>query len=233
MRALPGRASRTSLAEPAAVTRSSLESAQRERILRATGELIAKRGYHDVTVELIVKRGRVSFKTFYKHFGGKEEAFLDLFDATFAEADRMVRGALAAEPKAPWPQQVAVALRALFEWIVEEPLIARACIVEGPTAGPTVLGHYVRASKAFIPLFRAGREFSPYGGQLPASLEETLAGSVLWSAYQSLIVGETERIEKLLPEVVELVLRPYVGEAEAARWAAWSEDQTSAPASTG
>ena len=31
---------------------------QRQRILRATGELVAERGYHSVTVELIVKRGQ-------------------------------------------------------------------------------------------------------------------------------------------------------------------------------
>ncbi len=77
MRALPGRASRTSLAEPpATLTRESAQAAQHRRILRATGELIAKRGYNDIAVELIVKRARVSFKTFYRHFPNKEAAFL-------------------------------------------------------------------------------------------------------------------------------------------------------------
>src|SRR3954469_6988015 len=67
MRALPGRASRATLdAPPASVTRSSAHADQRRRILRAVGELVAERGYSDVTVELIVKRARVSFKTFYK-----------------------------------------------------------------------------------------------------------------------------------------------------------------------
>lgn len=72
MRALPGRASRTSLADPAAVTREGVKRDQRRRILRATGELVAKRGYNAVTVELIIKRARVSFKTFYVHFPNKE-----------------------------------------------------------------------------------------------------------------------------------------------------------------
>ena len=230
MRALPGRPSRTSLREPAALTRRSAESDQRRRILRATGELVAKRGYHDVTVELIVKRARVSFKTFYKHFANKDTCFLTLFDAACERTEAKVRDALAARPEAPWPQQVAIALRSIFETIAADPIIARACIVEGPTAGPVILDRYERM-KALSPLLRLGRIFSPRADQLPGTLEDTLAGGVLWTAYQRLIIGEVDRIEALLTESIEFVLRPYIGEAEAARWARWSEDQTSAPAS--
>jgi hypothetical protein len=121
---------------------------------------------------------------------------------------------------------VIAALRAYVELIVAEPLIARACIVEGPTAGPVILERYERASRALVPLLQAGREFSSEGGQLPETIEVTLAGSVLWSAYQRLIVGEVERIPELLPEVIELVLRPYLGEAEAARLAREALEET-------
>ena len=55
---------------------------------------------------------------------------------------------------------------------------------------------------------------------MPETLEETLAGAVLWSAYQRLNFSETDRIVELIPENIELVLRPYIGEAEASRAAA-------------
>jgi AcrR family transcriptional regulator len=81
MRALPGRESRSSAASPpASVTRTSTHADQRRRILRAVGELVGERGYGDVTVELIVKRAHVSFKTFYKHYSGKEECLSALCD---------------------------------------------------------------------------------------------------------------------------------------------------------
>jgi AcrR family transcriptional regulator len=217
MRALPGRDSRaTPDAPPAAVTRSSVHADQRRRILRAVGELVAKRGYGDVTVELIVKRAHVSYKTFYKHFSGKEECFQALFDSTFRSADRAIRERLAVEPL-PWAEQVILALRTLIEWIVADPIIARAVIVETPTVGPGMRERYERASKAFVPLFRAGRELNPRGAELPSTIEDTLAGSVFWSAYQRLIVGEAEVLPELLPELVELVLRTYLGQAEASR----------------
>src|ERR1700704_1745460 len=134
MRALPGRASRTPLPEPATLTRERSAEAQRERILRATGELVAKRGYNAVTVELIVKRAHVSFKTFYKHFTGKEDCFVALFESVFTATERRIRARLAEEPGS-WSDQVAVALRTLVEAIVDDPVIARAVIVESPTVG--------------------------------------------------------------------------------------------------
>jgi AcrR family transcriptional regulator len=231
MRALPGRASRSSLEELAPVTRTSAEEDQRRRILRATGELVAKRGYGDVTVGLIVKRAHVSFKTFYKHFGGKEECFLELFDITIAESAAQINAALTAEAASPWPRQVIAALGALFQTILADPLIARATLVEAPTVGAVIIERYERAMKALSPLLRLGRDFDPRAATLPETLEDTLAGGVLWSAYQRLVVGEVDRIEALLPEAIEFVLRPYLGEAEAARWARQAQVDAADPAS--
>jgi AcrR family transcriptional regulator len=218
MRALPGRDSRVAIdTSPAAVTRSSAHRDQRHRILRAIGELVAKRGYSDVTIELIVKRARVSYKTFYKHFSGKEQCFEELFDTTVRASEEAIRERLAEEGLTDWPDRVVVALDAWIERIVAEPLIARAVIVEAPTVGPPMLDRYERATKVFVPLFRAGRELNPRSTELPPTVEDTLSGSIFWSAYQRLVIGEADRLPHLLPELIELVLRTYIGQSEAAR----------------
>jgi AcrR family transcriptional regulator len=217
MRALPGRESRVKLESgPASVTRSNAHVDQRRRILRAVGELVGEHGYGDVTVELIVKRARVSFKTFYKHYPSKEECLLDLCERAFDSSERTIRERLESEP-APWPEQVVVALRTLFDLIVSDPLLARAVIVESPTVGAAIAERYEQASKALVPLFRAGRELNPRGAELPETIEETLAGSVFWTAYQRLMVGEAEQLPAALPVLLELVLRTYLGPAEASR----------------
>jgi AcrR family transcriptional regulator len=231
MRALPGRASRSSADAPVALTRENAHFDQRRRIIRATGELVAKRGYNDVTVEVIVKRAHVSFKTFYKHFPNKEACFLGVFESFVARSQEQIGAALAAEPKAAWPEQVVAALRALFELILAEPIIARACIVEGLTVSRALIPRYERSMRALSPLIRLGRDFNPEAAELPATLEDTLAGGVLWIPFQHLIAGEVERIEELLPEAVEFILRPYLGQKEAARWAQSSREKTSAPVS--
>jgi AcrR family transcriptional regulator len=228
MRSLPGRASRTGLVEPAPeLTRVTVGEEQRRRIRRATGELVAKRGYAGVSVELIIKRAKVSYRTFYKHYPNKEEAFADLFDKAIAGTGAQVRAALK-DSDAPWPEQVALALRTFFEAIVAEPLIARACLVESPTASPAILARYEQVAKAFVPILRQGREYNPDAGALPETIEDTLAGAVLWAAYQRLSFSETHRIAELIPENIELLLRPYIGAAEASRIALAYSGESSA-----
>lgn len=163
-----------------------------------------------------MKRAHVSYKTFYKHFSNKEECFIALFDRALARTEERVREEVEASPR-PWAEQVAVALRTVFEMIVEGRLVARAVVVEAPTVGPAMRERYEAAIEALVPLFAAGRELNPRGHELPATIEHTLAGSVFWSAYQRLVVGEVERLPEILPEVTELVLRTYLGQEEARR----------------
>lgn len=227
MRALPGRASRATLdGPPPSVTRSSAHTDQRRRILRAVGELAAERGYSDVTVELIVKRAHVSYKTFYKHFSGKEDCFVALFETAYSTTERKIRGRLDDEP-GTWSDQVVLAIRTLVELIVAEPVIARAVIVESPTVGTAISERYEQATKALSPLFRAGRELNPRGKELPETIEDTLAGAVIWSAYERLIVGQADELIAYLPVLLELVLRAYIGPDEASRIA---REATPAPA---
>jgi AcrR family transcriptional regulator len=201
-------------APPAPVTRTGAHADQRRRIFRSAGELLAKRGYADVTVELIVKRAHCSYKTYYKHFENKEDCYLAFFDSAVRNTKRQVRERLDVEP-GDWPDQVVLALRTLVELICAEPLLARAVIVESPTIGPAITDRYEQATKALVPLFRAGRDLNPRGKELPDTIEDTLSGSVFWSAYERLIVGEADELPAYLPVLLELVLRTYLGQAEA------------------
>ena len=72
-----------------------------------------------------------------------------------------------------------------------------------------------------------GRKSSPHGEQLPETLEETIIGGIFWIIYQRIIMGQTEQIEELLPELVEFSLTPYLGAEVAKRAVAEHE---SAPA---
>jgi hypothetical protein len=132
---------------------------------------------------------------------------------------RRVDEAVAAAGERPWPEQVAAALRALFEAIAADPIAARACVVEVLTAGPAAVAHYERALRALHPILRGGRRFHPRAAELPETLEDTLAGGVLWIPYQRLVAGEAGLVPALLPETIEFVLTPYLGEEEAVRLA--------------
>ena len=203
---------------PQPVSREASAEDQRRRILRATAELMARRGYQGTTTELIVRRAKVGYATFYKQFGDKEGALAALFDLA-AERGKDVVGSAFRETEGAWAQKVAVAIKVLFEEIAANPVVARVCLVEALTAGPVMAARYEQALTSFEPMLRPGREFNARGADLPQTLEKTLAGGVLWLAYQRLILGEAEQLLGLVPEAVEFVLSPYVGEAEAVRTA--------------
>lgn len=214
---LPGHTERTPPGEQP-VPRDAAAADRRRRILIATGELVAKRGYHATTLELIVRRARVGYPAFYKCFADKEAAFLALFDTVAARTAATVAEAVAAHAEDPWPERVAAALAALFEALAAEPLLARACLVETLTAGPPAVARYEHALREIAaPILRPGRALNPRAAELSDTLEETLAGGIAWIAYQRLVAGEADRIPSLLSEALEFVLLPYLGEEETAR----------------
>jgi AcrR family transcriptional regulator len=215
VRALPGKASRQPPG-PEPVSRAASAEDQRRRILEATADLIAEQGYAETTIEQIIRRARVGYATFYKHYADKQEAFLALMDAAVERTAYVVEEAYDGED-GPWMDKVGAGLGALLKIASEHPGAARACLVEAPTAGPEAAARHEAALKRFAPLLRPGRELNPRADKLPASLEETLAGGVLWVINQRLIAGEAEQLRALLPEALEFLLRPYVGEDVAAR----------------
>jgi len=197
------------------VSRDAAAADQRRRILEAAADLVAEHGYQGATMETIVRRAKVGYATFYKNFADKEECYLALLDAAYGVTAHRVRRAYDRERE--WPDKVAAGLGALFETIAEHPNVGRACLVEVLTAGPEAVSRHEAMLKTFIPLLRPGRELNPRRANLPATLEDTLIGGVLWVLNQRLVAGEAEALRTLLPETIEFVLRPYVGEDRAAR----------------
>jgi AcrR family transcriptional regulator len=215
MRVLPGQSSRLPPG-PIPTSRDQVAADQRRRILEAAADLIAKRGYHGTTIELIIRRAKVGYATFYKNFSDKEECLIGIFDEVGKELRPFLRNAYASHD-GPWDERVAATLQALFEAIAGRPNVARVCLVEALTAGPVAVARYEQALENFEPLLLPGRELKASNAELPDTLEATLFGGVFWIAYQRLIVGEADKLLGLLPETIELVLSPYVGEAEAVR----------------
>ncbi len=200
------------------MSRTEAAADQRRRILEATADLVAEHGYQGATIETIVRQAKVGYATFYKNFEDKEQCYLALLDAAHELTVRRVQQAYDRESE--WPDRVAAGLGALFEQIAAHPNVARASLVEALTAGPAAVARHEQVLRRFVPLLQPGRELNPRRDELPDTLEDTLVGGVLWVVNQRLIAGDVAGLRPLLPETIEFVLRPYVGEDKAAREAA-------------
>jgi AcrR family transcriptional regulator len=184
---------------------------QREQIILAFAEEACEKGYRAATVADVVRHAGVTRKAFYDNFASKEACFVATAEFGVKEAlRRVVDAAIQVDS---WTARVQAGLAALLRYVASEPALARACIVETLAAGPAAAGSYEHSIQAFVPLFRMGRRVS--SGELPRLLEETIVGGIFWTLYEQIVVGETERVEELLPELVEFSLLPYLG-AEAA-----------------
>ncbi len=186
---------------------------QRERVVNAAIEVFAKRGYRNATVGNLVSGARVGVNSFYALFKGKEDCFLGVYDQIVAESrERMAAAATEAE----WARRIIAVLRTVLELIEEKPLAARIALVEVHTAGPTARAHHERDLDEVAALLRSGREQSPVPDELPATLEYATIGGLAWLLQQRIANGEAADISKLLPEVLEIVVEPYLGAAATA-----------------
>jgi len=196
------------------LSREFIARHQRARIIAALAAETAVSGYRGVTVADIVRRAGIARNTFYENFASKQHCFLATQE--YAAEEALQRVVDAAEAVESWEQRVEAGLAAFLGYVAAEPDLARTCIVEALSAGPASVERYEEALEHFVALFRLGRESAPHGDELPDTLEEAIVGGLFWIVYQRIVAGETERIEGLLPELVEFALTPYVG-AEAAK----------------
>jgi len=197
------------------IPRDFVAQNQRERMLLATAELVAERGYQKTTIELIAKTARVALVTFYEHFDDKEGCFLAAFDESVAAAAEVFAELL--DDERPWPDQISAALEVLLEMVVAEPARAKLCIVESQAAGGVALARYQGLLESVAPKLREGRALNPRAGRLPEGLETAIAGGLAWLVHQRLVDDRVDDLKALLPEMLQVTLTPYVGEVAAAK----------------
>ena len=181
---------------------------QRQRILAGAAAVIAERGYREVSVADIVRGASIARGRFYEHFSSKEDCFFALYEAGTEAALREVREACDRSPGA-FPERLEHGLSALLAYLEANPQMARCCVVEGPAVGPAIGERFERVISEFAGLLRAARGDSAAGGELPATVEETVVGGLYWLLYYALLEGRPKKIGRLLPQLFDFALIPF------------------------
>ena len=207
------------------LSRQEVTESQRERLLAATAELIAERGYTGVPITEIVRRAAVANRVFYENFKSKEEASLAAYDAIADHVTELIAAAASVED---WPDRVTATLRAVIAFFDAEPMLARFCLVAPFTSTPKIAAHGRDRAAVALPYLAQGRDLHPGGAELPASTEDSLLGGVVSQLSRSLL-AVPRPLGALLPDLVEFVLTPYLGPDEARRRAAEATLQAEKP----
>lgn len=190
--------------------RSFVSENQRERLLNGVVEAVAERGYNETTIGAITEAAKISRRTFYEYFEGKEDCFL----AAYEMIDEHVRAEMlaAGAPGEPWAARVRDRLAALLSVLSRDRAIARFYLVEPLAAGGPIAARYRDAMQLLAETIRPPAD--------PADVNIEIRDQVLMGGIATLITrllksGEASRLPDLLPDLIELALAPYLGRDEA------------------
>ena len=194
--------------------RQAVTDSQRARILAAMVEVVSDRGYVETRVVDVIGAAGVSRKTFYELFDSKEDCFLAAYDLLLLRVLERADTGFAHRAGAPWAERMRIGLRMVLDHLATHPAEARFAIVEVLAAGPRALSRRDAAIRQFTGFIEMGR--SECAVELPGSTSLTIAGGVNELLYSEILHGAGSSLPTRLPELVFLVVLPFLGADRAA-----------------
>ncbi len=208
---MPARAYAIPVPAPPGVVdgRGDVVSLQRARIITAMVEVVAERGMARSTVAHVVARSGVSRRTFYELFSDREDCFLAAFDQAVEQATTRVAPAF--EAAGGWLERMRAGLRALLEFLDDEPGLGRLAVVDALGAGPIALERRGRVVGVLIDAVDRGRREARATPGLKRFTAEGIVGAVLAVLHARLAEPESRPMVRLLAPLMGLVVLPYQG----------------------
>ncbi|MEX2448132.1 MAG: TetR family transcriptional regulator [Solirubrobacterales bacterium] len=180
-----------------------------EAMLLTAGEL----GYAKATVREVSERAGIAQDRFHRRFGSKEACFARAYEEAAASLAGEVSAACAAE--ADWRGGFRAGLAALLRFVAEQPLLARALLIEVRAARGEAWAHHQRLAERATSALESARE---QPGARPSSTPMTagfVAGAIEESLSIEIAAGRAAEVERLLGDLTRLAFLQLFGEEEA------------------
>jgi AcrR family transcriptional regulator len=185
---------------------------QRDRLAAGIIAAVADKGYRDTTVTDIAAAAGVSRRTFYTYFSSKEECYL----ATYEVIGRYLAAASLSggEGEEEWPRRVRAEIAGAMEFFSANPDLVRFYLIAPPRAGEAVADRYRMGATRVLAQLSQGL---PRDAKRPTpDVLNAIAGGMAALIVRKVEAGEGERLDALVPDLVELFLTPYLGREQAA-----------------
>lgn len=114
-----------------------------------------------------------------------------------------------------WPAQIAAAVYAGVDYAIAHPEVVDT-LASNASPGADTLRRYESVIGRLTGFLRSK---APSARRLPGSTDEALVAGVVGLVGDHLRLGRLDRLEELRPDLVLLTLLPYLGFAEAQKWA--------------
>jgi AcrR family transcriptional regulator len=184
---------------------------QRERILYATAEVAARKGYAAATVADITSIAGVDRRVFYANFPNKQRAFMAIHELGFQQL--MAVCASAFFSGSSWPERIWEGIRAGTHFDATYPVLAHIGYVESHAVGAPAIQRVEDSHAAFKLFLQEGHLLTTTPS--PRSVLDAIAATIFEIGYQHARNHHIQQLPRLTPHAAYLVLTPFLGRAAA------------------
>jgi AcrR family transcriptional regulator len=189
---------------------------QRDRVLKAMTIAAGRGGYRDAHITEVVHRAGVSRRTFYEHFkGGKEECFAAAYARSMEQLWQLTLREF--EVADDWADGLRAGLAEMLSALARRPEVASVCFVEVLAAGPVAAERRDEAMRKFLPLFEAAPTEMPRGLRIFEALALGRVADLAAVLHREISARRIEELPDLLPELMYMMVLPFLGPEAAAR----------------
>jgi AcrR family transcriptional regulator len=189
---------------------------QRERMLSAAATIFAERGYAAMSVSDVIKRAGVSRATFYQLFGNKLECLLAAQERALDGLQELI--AAACRSQQDWPRGVAAAVGALLDFTARFPGDARLILASSHALSePELAREGVAVHEQMGELLGESAARCPSARSPDGLSQRAAVGAAMSLLGSCLAADEIAAIPELKPDLVQIILAPYLGDNEAKR----------------
>lgn len=184
-----------------------------EGVLEAMLLSVGARGYDKASVQEVLERSGISRDRFQRRFGGKEACFAQAYEMA---ADRLCEEVLeAGREAASWRAGFRAALARLLRTVAEQPLLAKALLIEVRAARGEAWAKHQQMIERFAGAIDSARHEPGAQPNATALTAQFVVGAIEEALAAEIGAGRTAKVERLLPDLAHLAVLNYFGEDEA------------------
>jgi AcrR family transcriptional regulator len=174
---------------------------------------VGSRGYDKATVQQVLERSGISRDRFQRRFGGKEACFAEAYEMA---ADRLCAEVLEAGREAEsWRAGFRAALARLLRTVAEQPLLAKALLIEVRAARGQAWAKHQQMIERFARAVDSARHEPSARATTTSLTAQFVVGAIEESLATEIGAGRAATVEHLLPDLAHLAVLNYFGEDEA------------------
>lgn len=187
---------------------AAASSPERERICAAITELVAQRGYQDLSVAEITGHAGLESGAFYESFRDVDECFSAVWSQADSDLAELLESTYENE-EGEWPRRLRATLDAFLSYLDSDPNRARLYIAEVQQVSDEMRARREQAQARIATYVDLGRDGVPDGA--PDHVAEAIAGAIWFRLETRMRREEPGELRSELPLMVYFAVLPFCG----------------------